>query len=81
MGEGAERAARRQAVITREQFELAARIKKAQDEILWWEQEDRHYPPEDPERRKRFEKVKKISVELHEEELMALTGNPRGFLE
>ena len=68
-------------MITREQFNLAVKIKKAQDEILWWEQEDRHYPPSDPERRERFEKVKKISVELHEEELLALTGNPRGFLE
>jgi len=68
-------------MITREQFELAARIKKAQDEILWWEQEDRHYPPEDPERRERFERARDISVRFRMEDLTALTGNPRGFLE
>jgi len=68
-------------MITREQFELAARIKKAQDEILWWEQEDRHYPPEDPERRERFERARDISVRFRMEDLAALTGNPRGFLD
>ena len=68
-------------MITREQFELAARIKKAQDEILWWEREERHYPPEDPERRERFERARDTSVRFRMEDLMALTGNPRGFLE
>jgi len=68
-------------MITREQFELAARVKKAQDEILWWEGEERHYPPEDPERRGRFERARDASVKRRMEELTALTGNPRGFLD
>ena len=68
-------------MITREQFELAVRIKKAQDEILWWEQEARHYPLKDPERRERFEQARNTSVKFRMEDLMALTGNPRGFLE
>jgi len=68
-------------MITREQFELAAKVKKAQDEILWWEQEERHHLPKDPERRERFERVRDMSVRFRMEDLMALTGNPRGFLD
>jgi hypothetical protein len=68
-------------MITREQFELAVKIKKAQDENLWWEQEDGHYPPEDLERRERFELARDMSVKFRMEDLTALTGNPRGFLD
>ena len=64
-------------MITREQFELAARIKKVQDEILWWEREDRHYPPEDPERRERFKRARDISAKFRMEDLTELV--PRGM--
>jgi len=69
--------------ITKEQFEIACKIKYHQDLIQTYKKEDalydirRLYPTE----HERYEKPKKMSVEFCEEELLLLTGNPRGFLE
>ena len=66
--------------LTKEQFDLAVEIKEAQDKLEYWEEATNWRNPEDIEGYAHYEQCREICLELYQEKLMILTGNPRGFL-
>jgi len=67
-------------MITKEQFELAVKIKEAQDYLTYWENSTNWHKPEDKAGYDNYEQCRTISLEMYGEKLTELTGNPRGYL-
>ena len=67
-------------VLTKEQFELAVEIKRAQNQLKYWERATNPWNPEDKERYANADQNREFCIEMYREKLMELTGNPRGFL-
>jgi len=66
--------------LTKEQFDLAVKIQRAQQMLQHWETASNWHNPSDKEGYAHYERCKEHCITMYQEMLMKLTGNTRGFL-
>ena len=66
--------------LTKKQFDLAVQIKEAQDKLEYWENEPGLLDSEDKSKCEAYECARSVCIEIYQERLKELTGNPRGYL-